>query len=87
MTAEGRKPQKRERREENLGLEIELVELRFGSGHRESQGLSETARGEQHTPIDHLSDPRSNQSGRRPGGVCAGGLGAAPTSAISLCRE
>ena len=76
-----------ERRREDLGLEIELLELRFGSGRWESQGLSETAGEEKHPLQDNLSDPSRNQGGRRPGGVCAGGLGAAPTSAISLCRE
>ena len=70
-----------ERRREDLGLEIELLELRFGSGRWVSYGLSETAGGEKHPPQDHRNYPRRNQGGRRPGGVCAGGLGAAPPSA------
>ena len=71
----------------DFGLEIEVLELRLGSGRWESQGLSETAGLENHPPLDQSNDPRSNQGGRRPGGVCAGGLGAASTSAISLCLE
>ena len=34
--AEGRKPQREGEKKEDLGLEFELFELRFGSGHLES---------------------------------------------------
>ena len=47
----------------------------------------ETAGDEEHPLQDHLSDLSRNQGGRRPGGVCAGGLGSARTSAINLSRE
>ena len=61
--------------------------MKSGCGLLESQGLRETAGREKHPPQDHISDPRRNQGGRRPGVVCAGGLDAAPTSAISLRLE
>ena len=60
------------------GVGVVLI-WNFGRGGRKIG--SETAGEEYNPPLDHLSGPRSNQGGRRPGGECAGGLGAAPTSA------
>ena len=71
-----------------LPEELELnVGVKFGERRSRNRDRSEAAGEKYHPPQDHLSDPRRNPGGRRPGGVYAGGLGAAPTSAISLCRE
>ena len=49
--------------------------------------LGKTAGRRNHPPEGHLSDTRRNPGGRRPGVEYAGKLEAAPTIAISLCRE
>ena len=58
--------------------------MKLGSGHFEPR---ETTVRRKHPPQGHLSDPRRNPGGRRPGVEYAGKLEAAPTIAISLCRE
>ena len=79
----GREP--RETRFEELELygfeDLELYELVVLEPRSAKRKLSETVGEEYHPPLDHPSGPRSNPGGRRQGGECAGGRGAAPTSA------